>query len=498
MPLRFMVAASIVALTTALLADGLQSEALRPPGGRLKTVDGRSSTVATFESVVTGAMQKARVTGISCAILNDGKIAYTRAFGWKDKDTAAPLDAQTAFVAASLSKPVFAYLVMVLAEEGVIDLDKPLQGYLEKPLPEYSKYGDLSGDSRHSSITARMVLSHTTGLPNLRAFNKGRLNLLFEPGRRFSYSGEAIDLLQMVVEQITKKDLETLARERIFTPFGMARTSYVWREEFAKNVALPHNEYEWPDDPQRWPVADAAGSMTTTANDYARFLARILTASGRHKQSMERMLSPTIWITSERMFGSRSQVDTDANGAIRLAWGLGWGSFETPHGRAFFHTGRSSGAQNYVVTFLDRGIGIVLLSNSDNFESVAREIVAAGIGDTYSPFEWLGYVPFDPARRKVAPPRRVAIQVAADVIAPYAGTYQLGSDNVFFFVKTDGGRIYASDDEQSWDEVFAESDTLFFFKGRNLTLTFVKDTTGNVTRVDIDLEGKKMSAQRIR
>jgi CubicO group peptidase (beta-lactamase class C family) len=106
--------------------------------------------------------------------------------------------------------------------------------------------------------------------------------------------------------------------------------------------------------------------------------------------------------------------------------GLGWGLFETRNGRAFFHTGHKGGAQNYVVAYLDRGIGIVLLSNSDNFESVTPEIVAAGIGDRDSPFDWLGYEPYDSTRRKPAPPRHIAVQVPAEVIAAYGGEYRFG------------------------------------------------------------------------
>jgi CubicO group peptidase (beta-lactamase class C family) len=492
------VTTALVGALTALVGAGGSHKQSTRSDGRLETVGAATHTTKDFERVVTSALQKAGVTGLSCAILNDSKIAYTGQFGWKDKDHAARPDEQTAFYAASLSKPVFAYLVMVLAEEGAIDLDKPLQAYLERLLPGYQKYSDLARDNRYVTITPRMVLSHTSGLPNLRSTtDDGRLKLQFEPGRRFSYSSEGIDLLQMVVEKVTGNSLETLAREKIFVPLGMSRTSYIWRDDFAKNIALPHNEYEWPDDPFRVPAADAAGSLTTTARDYARFLVGMLTAKGKRRNTIDSMLAPVVSIRSERMFGRRAEVDTDTNAALRLSWGLGWGLFETPAGRAFFHTGHAPGAQNYVVAFKDRGIGIVLLSNSDNFEGVAREIVAAGIGDTYSPFDWLGYVPFDPARRKPAPPRRVAMWVAPEIIAPYAGKYQIGDRNIFLFVRAEGSRLHVSDDGQSWDEVFAQSATLFFFKGRNITLTFIRDADGTVTRLDIDSDGKTTSARRI-
>ena len=152
---------------------------------------------------------------------------------------------------------------------------------------------------------------------------------------------------------------------------------------------------------------DAGGSMVTTAGDYARFLAGILNAEGQRKATVDEMLQPQIAINYKRMFGPDAWTMTDENQNIHLAWGLGWGRFDTPYGRAFFHTGNGIGWQNYTVTYIDKGIGIVMLSNSDNFESVAEEIAKKAIGDIYSPYDWLGYVPFDPAAREKAPLRPI-------------------------------------------------------------------------------------------
>jgi hypothetical protein len=83
------------------------------------------------------------------------------------------------------------------------------------------------------------------------------------------------------------------------------------------------------------------------------------------------------------------------------------------------------------------------------------------------------------------------------VIAPYAGKYHLDQYNMVSFVKAEGGHLYLSDDGNSWDEVYAESDTLFFFKGRNITLRFIKDTNGKVNGIEIDREGTKINGRRI-
>jgi CubicO group peptidase (beta-lactamase class C family) len=455
-------------------------------------------SLAELEASIEGAMQKANVAGLSVAIINDGHIAYTHAFGYRDKAAGIPFDTETVTGAASLSKTVFAYLVMLLAEEGVINLDQPLQAYLSRPLPDYPAYADLAGDDRYEQITARMVLSHSTGFPNWRWLEPdGRLKFLFAPGTRHSYSGEGIALLQMVVEEVTGRDLETLARQRVFDPLGMTRTSYAWQETFEANAARPHDEFGRLKPLPRRIQPDAAGSILTTAGDYARLLAAILQATGQRKATVDEMLRSQIAISYEQMFGPGAWRDTNKYQELRLAWGLGWGRFDTEQGRAFFHTGHDFGYQNYSVTYADRGIGIVLLSNSDNFESVAREIVQAAIGDRYSPFDWLGYVPFDPARVKTPPPEPVAIDVAPAILQAYVGVYELSRDTVLYF-KVEGGKLYSSFDGRQWDPLVAESETRFFAQGDDTRVVFVKDAAGQVTGLNLEIQGAVLPARKTR
>lgn len=104
------------------------------------------------------------------------------------------------------------------------------------------------------------------------------------------------------------------------------------------------------------------------------------------------MLAPQIAVTSKRGFGSLKDSLTHENDAMQLAWGLGIGLFQSPYGKGFFHTGHGEANQNYAVAFPEKGIAVVLLSNSENFERVSAQIVKACIGDTYSPFKWLGHL----------------------------------------------------------------------------------------------------------
>src|SRR5262249_38364267 len=162
----------------------------------------------------------------------------------RDKDKNLPLTEDSVMTAASFTKVAFAYMVMQLVQEKKLDLDKPVTKYLPKPLPEYSQYKDLAGDSRYERITARMLLSHTAGLPNWRAFEADRkLKIHFEPGSKYAYSGEGIVLLQLVVETIMKEPLKTLMQARVFEPLGMTRSSMIWEKRFDSDYANGYDEY---------------------------------------------------------------------------------------------------------------------------------------------------------------------------------------------------------------------------------------------------------------
>jgi CubicO group peptidase (beta-lactamase class C family) len=162
---------------------------------------------------------------------------------------------------------------MQLADEGTLHLDKPVYQYLPKPMPEYAKCTDLANDPRYKRITTRILLSHTSGFPNWRTFEDDRkLKIHFEPGLRYAYSGEGIDLLQLVVETIIKKSLEELMQEYVFQPLGMTRSSMVWQERFGSDYANGYDEYGRCLGAQKRTQADAAGSMLTTIRDFAEFM----------------------------------------------------------------------------------------------------------------------------------------------------------------------------------------------------------------------------------
>jgi CubicO group peptidase (beta-lactamase class C family) len=365
----------------------------------VKRLDGSTISSQEIDATVTRLMRAAKIPGAGIAILNDQKVVYLKSYGYRDKEKALPLTENSVMTAASLTKTAFAVLVMQLVQENVLSLDKPVYQYLPKPLPEYPEYKDLAGDDRYRKITTRMLLDHTSGFPNWRWINEDKkLNINFEPGSRYAYSGEGITLLQYVIETMTNRSLAGLMRERIFVPFGMTRTSMIWEPRFETDFANAYDEQGHSLGPQRRKYPDAAGSMQTTLSDYSRFLQAVMHSEGLKKETRDEMLAPQIQILSKHEFPSLSNEPSDENKSIRLSYGLGWGLYSTPYGEAFFKEGHDDGLRHYAVCFDKAGIGFLIMTNSENGEGIYKELLETLLKNSYTPIEWERFTPYNAAQ----------------------------------------------------------------------------------------------------
>jgi CubicO group peptidase (beta-lactamase class C family) len=385
--------AEIVTLRGAVASANRESKA-----ASVRRLDDTTITPAEIDATVTRVTTAGKVTGVGIAILTGGTIAYLKAYGIRDKEKNLPLTTDSVMSAASFTKVAFAYLAMQLVDDGSLSLDKPVYEYLPKPLPEYENYKDLAGDPRYKKITARMLLSHTSGLPNWRWFTDEKsLRIYFEPGSRFAYSGEGIALLQLVVESVTKRGLNELMDDRVFGPLGMSRTSMVWESRFDENYANGYDEEGKSLGSQRRTKAGAAASMLTTVSDFARFMQAVLNGTGLRCETRELMLSPQVRISSLHEFPTLSTETTNQNDGIRLSYGLGWGLYWTPYGKAFFKEGHDDGWRNYTLCFDEKKMGIVIMTNSSNGEGIYKELLESLQRNTFTPIEWEQFTPYNAA-----------------------------------------------------------------------------------------------------
>ena len=366
-------------------------------------LDKSKITSAALDNKIKTLMTAANVQGLAVTVFNSNKPVYKKTFGYKSIATKEPIQGSTNIYGASLSKTVFAVLVMKLVEEGVLALDKPLQEYLPKPIYEYTpatrwhdNYSDLKNEPLYKKITARMCLDHTTGFANWRWDEPDqKLRINFEPGSKYSYSGEGLVYLQVVLEKMTGKILEALVQEKIFIPLGMKNSSYTWQPRFEKDYCIGHGPtgtlYEKDKDNE----ARSASTLETTLDDYTLFITGVLNNSIIKSSSRAEMFKPQIRLRSVQQFGPLRMRDSTLNDAIALSYGLGWVLLRSPYGTGAFKEGHGDGFQHYSIIFPEQGTGIIIMSNSDNAESIFKELLATAIGDTYTPWYWENYIPYD-------------------------------------------------------------------------------------------------------
>jgi CubicO group peptidase (beta-lactamase class C family) len=460
-------------------------------------LDGSTISPGEIDATVTRLMKAAEVPGVGIAIFDHGKLAYIKAYGLRDKDKNLPLTVDSVMYAASFSKVAFGYLAMELVDEGLLDLDKPVYEYLPKPLPEYPKYADLAGDPQYKRITARMLLSHTSGFPNWRQFEDDRkLKIHFEPGSRFAYSGEGIDLLQLVVETITGKPLAELMQSRIFAPFGMTRTGMVWQDGFESDYANGYDEYGRSLGPDKRKNAEAAGSMVTTINDFSRFMLAVSEGKGLRSKTREQMFSPQIQIKSKHEFPSLNEETTDENKGIRLSYGLAWGLYWTPDGKAFFKEGHSDGWMNYTVWFDQKKSGIVIMTNSGNGEGIFKELLETLLKDNLTPIEWEGYTPYEKLPPRPALKQHKQVAVDGKVLDRYVGRYTVPPD-VVVVVRREGDHLSVQENDEPKGELLPESDADFFSPTADDVFTFQTDAQGRVTGMVLHTGGREIAIKRM-
>lgn len=359
------------------ITDGLaQTEAKKRTSSSASPAakSGTQSLIIQLDEQIPLLLDSANIPGLSLAVIRDGKVAIIRAYGVRSAETREKVDVNTVFDAASLSKAVFAYAALQYVDQGLLDLDKPLYQYLPYP--------DIRYDDRYQLITARMVLSHSSGFPNWR--DGDSLRIQFKPGERFSYSGEGFVYLQKVVEKISGQSLNELAAEKVFKPLGMTHSSYVWHAGFEGNFALSHDGFGNTAGKNKPKKGNAAYSLQTTAQDYARFVVAILNGSGLKKSTAEQMLTTQIRVTEEKFNPSAPLSKT-------LSWGLGLGLQQTNEGKSFWHWGDNNTYKCYVVAYPKTKTGVVFFTNGFNGLGIAKEMVQMTVGGQQPALDYLGY-----------------------------------------------------------------------------------------------------------
>lgn len=333
-----------------------------------------TTSTKSLEQTIPQLMQQSDVPGLSAALIADGKIVWQKPFGITNVDTKSPVTNETIFEAASLTKIVTAYAALTLVDQGKLSLDTPLNKYLG------NNYD--CDDPRINIITARHVLTHSSGFPNWRPDGSKTLPINFNPGEKFSYSGEGFVYLSKVMEKITGMSFIDYVNKTVLQPLGMSQSSLIWLDTYDKTGAYRHNGMGQLSFRNQGKDVNAAASLRTTAGDYAKFVIAVLNGKGLKASTSKQMLTP--------------QIQVDPVKAPAVWWGLGLGLEVNDHGNSFWHWGDQGDSKCYVTADIRSKNAIVYFTNSRNGLSFVREIVTAAIGGSHPAPDWLDYARYNP------------------------------------------------------------------------------------------------------
>ncbi len=336
--------------------------------------------------------------GVAIGWVQGGKLAWSRGLGVMSLADKKPVTADTIFQAASLSKQVTAYAVTLLRDQNKLDFDRTLVSYVD----------DLE-DVRGRRGTIRHVLSHCSGFPNWRDEKGEKLVPSFEPGERFRYSGEGYVYLQRIIERVTGKSFAEAIDDMVFTPLQMKSTATQWMPEWEGRYALPHNrraepQTNWLKNAQKlhefaaskpgrtvrqlryedseafakstdrpplpnFYLPNAAASMLTSTNDYAKFLVAAAMQNTALRKPVVEIRAGKDWM---------------------LGWGPGWGVERFGGGREFlWQWGDNGGCKNIVLVEPARGEALFVFTNGDGGAKIYDRVVRHLTGLEHPALIWV-------------------------------------------------------------------------------------------------------------
>ncbi|GHG03165.1 serine hydrolase domain-containing protein [Thalassotalea marina] len=326
----------------------------------------------SLESVVERLANSASIPGVSAGYIDGKQHVQLATFGQANSKSELPVSNDTIFQAASLSKPVLAFIVLKMAQRGELSLDQPLHQILP--------YKRLVNKAWAELLTPRLILSHQSGLPN---WGGEQLEFKFKPASQFGYSGEGYVYLQRVLEKMTGLSYQQIADKEVFKPLNMKHSYFAWPQNKPSNIALGHTRSGFQVERETG-MSNAAASLHTTAEDYLKFIAAWFQPS----QLSEVMKNEAF---------SKQITSYDETSHVTMAWGLGWGIYKAEGQHLVWHWGDNGVSRAFTAIDAKTGRAFVYFANSENGLAISKQMTLRYFAKSQAIAKWLGYGQSDSA-----------------------------------------------------------------------------------------------------
>lgn len=342
---------------------------------------GYESAVATARGEIWKAINSGKCGSATAAIMVDGQIVYAEGFGMANREQGIPVDTATRFNIASVSKMFVTTSIMMLLDEGLISLDKPVTEYL----PEFRM-----ADERYKNITVRMLLNHSSGMPggelantsgyrlNLNANQEtmntlARAHLKHDPGAKAEYCNDGFTLAEIIVERLSKGPYLDFLKERIFKPLGLENTDLSLGTLQGRPVASYYDPGTGKLHPLEAISVFGTGGLSSTAVDLCRF-AEVFSPES---QLLKKASLAEMWKAQPSAFQGKLRHLSDTYG---LGWDLaGLPRYEAAGIRVLAKSGNSGNYSSYLLTVPDKRISVAVIASGPDSDpmSMAFDILDA-------------------------------------------------------------------------------------------------------------------------
>lgn len=390
---------------------------------------------------IENRMRRWDVPAVSLVVIDDMKIAYSGAFGIKRMGDPTPIDANTMFQAASVSKPAAAVGAMALAYRNELNIDVDIN--------QLSEGWQLPYEGYEEGVTIRQILSHSAGLnvggftgysteeklPSIDDIIEGRspanspaVRIIEPPATRFMYSGGGYQVMQKIIEDVAGKDFPKVMYENVFHPLKMTNSYYAPLDSIRKeNAAYGHTDIDYIPNHAPIHVESAAGGLWTTPTDLGLLLLELMRAYTNQEskildsRTVSSMMHPNFW-----------------------NYGLGFKVLGEGKNFRFSHGGATKGWHSHFMAFPERGQAVVIMTNGTNGWVLWSEIVRSVADELNWP---------------ILKPRIVTpMELQQSQMKDYTGTYEMNGLEVQ--IKSDSTLLIFEGGGLEWHLIPSKTDTL--------------------------------------
>ena len=368
----------IIVLSLILLS--LSCSSLHPERPTFKKGD-FPGAVTALDTIIRNNLKRHHSPGAAVALVQDGRVIFSKCYGYADKQKKVPITEDSYFMAGSLTKSFTALAVLKLVEQGKIDLHADIK----KCIPNFSIRHLYDGEV---PITVNHLLTHTSGLMidyyvrsagGTEHSNADLLSqlqneyLCFKPGAAFKYSNIGYRLLGMIIEKVTGQRFEDYLEKEVFKPLGLNNSLFEYTADMASHMSKGHNgdtETSRVDNEDK-----SASGLFSTLKDLTAFLKFLSSGAGQLPGGMN----------NDKIIGliiknADPTIDTfyDTKSIYSSGWYLNSYQFNGIH-TVLSSSGNINGFSTAITYIPEERLGIVLLTNSSVGWKADMDIIARGL-----------------------------------------------------------------------------------------------------------------------